>query len=207
MKISVIMASFLGEYPSSAKNRESKFIRSVNSFINQTHQDKELIIVSDGCDITKKLYQENFSNNPQIKCLQLNKQPLFSGVIRDSGIREATGDIISYLDTDDLYGKTHLQTISQQFTDDLDFVYYDDYLVTNKEITKFQLREVCIRWGSIGTSSISHRNNRKYYGLWSDGYSHDWIFICKMITNGFSYRKLHQTPQYVVCHYGPDKDF
>ena len=52
MKFSVIMASYLGNYPGCANNREAKFIRSVKSFLNQSYDNKELIIVSDGCEIT-----------------------------------------------------------------------------------------------------------------------------------------------------------
>ena len=35
MKISVVMASFLGDYPGCAKDRVKKFIRSVNSFLDK----------------------------------------------------------------------------------------------------------------------------------------------------------------------------
>jgi len=37
-------------------------MKAVKSFIKQTYDDKELIIISDGCNITNKLYDENFSN-------------------------------------------------------------------------------------------------------------------------------------------------
>jgi glycosyltransferase involved in cell wall biosynthesis len=47
MKVSVIMASWFNPQ---RKNMEQKFIRSVNSFLNQTYDDKELIIVG-GIDI------------------------------------------------------------------------------------------------------------------------------------------------------------
>ena len=48
MKISVIMQSYLGEYPGARSNPKYKFVRAVNSFLLQKHPDKELIIVSDG---------------------------------------------------------------------------------------------------------------------------------------------------------------
>ena len=50
MKISVIMASFL--QMGHKTNQDIKFVRAVKSFLNQTYKDKELIIVSDGCQKT-----------------------------------------------------------------------------------------------------------------------------------------------------------
>ena len=67
MKISVIMPSFLSQYDGCAKNREQKFIRAVDSFIAQTYNDKELVIVADGCLKTKNLYEQLYSKNPDIK--------------------------------------------------------------------------------------------------------------------------------------------
>ena len=57
MKISVVMQSYLGDYPGSRKDSKNKFVRAVSSFLRQTHEDKELVIVSDGCEDTKKLYK------------------------------------------------------------------------------------------------------------------------------------------------------
>jgi len=201
IKVSVIMASFLGEYPGCASNRDKKFIRAVKSFINQTYQNKELIIVADGCELTKKLYEENFSSYENIKCILIPKQTLFSGVVRTIGLVEATGDYISYLDNDDVINKTHLEVIVNQFATDIDLYYYDDYLVLNKEFSKFQKRFVEIRYGQIGSSSIFHKNIRENWMTWENGYGHDFLFIMKIIQNGMKFKKLDTAPTYYVCHY------
>ena len=72
------MASYLGSYPSAATERDRKFIRAVNSFKKQTYQNKELIIVSDGCPLTIQLYNRFFSKDTTIKLLQIPKQQLYS---------------------------------------------------------------------------------------------------------------------------------
>ena len=130
IKISVIMASYLLPYPGSASNRDKKFIRAVNSFKKQTYQNKELVIVSDGCELTIDLYNRFFSNDTNIKLIQIPKQQLYSGEMRNVALSLVDGDIISYLDSDDILGPNHLQIIVDGFDlDKYDWVFYNDYMV------------------------------------------------------------------------------
>lgn len=206
-KISVVMASYMGDYPNRASNIEQKFLRSVKSFINQTYKNKELIIIADGCDKTEELYNKYFTKLSFIKFFKVPKQPLYGGLIRNKGIELADGDVICYLDNDDVFGKNHLEIIMDQFTDDVDMVFYDDYLVKSSDFKKLHKRINETRYGAIGTSSIAHRNlkndNFKHINhWWTDGYGHDWVFVMKLITNGLHFKKLEKTPQYLVCRYG-----
>jgi len=211
MMISVILASYLGDYPHAATNRPMKFKRAVNSFINQTHKDKELIIVSDGCKETVDIYNNKYSNHNNIKLIELNKQTQYSGNMRNSAFDIANGEIITYLDSDDIFGKKHLQIINDNFNiDKNDWIYYDDYMILNDKFTKLKIRHVETRYGSIGTSSISHKNpkilkNGKHI-KWSDGYGHDFIFVCKLNSLGLTFDKITTSPQYLVAHY-KDADF
>lgn len=200
IKVSVIMASYLQNYPGAATNRDKKFIRAVNSFKKQTYQNKELIIVSDGCQLTIDLYNKYFTTDTNIKLIQIPKQPLYSGEMRNIAFQLADGEIISYLDSDDVIGPNHIQKIVEQFDlDNLDFVYYNDYLVLDNTFKKLQMRIVEPRWASIGTSSISHKNIK---GLeWTTGYSHDFSFVFKMVSMGLKFKKLEKNPEYLVCHY------
>jgi len=199
-----------------SKNRDKKLIRAVNSFLKQTHEDKELIIVSDGCDITNRIYDENWKTNPIIKLFPSPKQVMYSGGIRNIGCKMATGDIITYLDNDDVLGKNHLSEILNKFdTDKYGWVYYDDLMVLPEtKFTKFQKRMVEPRFGSIGTSSISHVNfytNPKYKGTvipeWNNlnGYGHDFLYVLKLASFGGPFMKLKDMAEvnsaYIVCHY------
>jgi len=198
-KISVIMASWLGA--PNRKNLDRKFVRAVNSFLNQTYQNKELIIIADGCQVTEYLYHEHFKDNPLVKFKLINKQPLYSGNVRNIGLEMATGDIISYLDSDDVIGKNHLTIIANEFSDDVDYVYYNDWLVLDSSFKKFQKRHNNVRWTGIGTSSLSHRNLDVVKGCWSDGYGHDFLFALKLNALGLRHKKLKTNSQYFVCHY------
>ena len=205
MKISVIMASYL-QMPNKS-NQGQKFIRAVKSFLNQSYQgDKELIVVADGCQITMELFHQNFSGNPQLKIIPIPKQPPYSGEVRNEGIRYTTGEIITYLDADDVMGKNHLQIIYDQFANtDLDWCYYDDFLILNKEFTKLQTRIVEPRYGSIGTSSITHKhpkllkNGERFKFL--NGYGHDFCTVMLLNSLGTKFKKLDKKPEYIVCHY------
>ena len=200
MKISVIMASWLGA--PNRKELDTKFIRAVNSFLKQSYQDKELIIISDGCQITEYLYDLHFKNNPLIKFMMITKQQPYSGNVRNTGLEIASGDIISYLDSDDVIGKNHLQIIANGFkNNDIDYVYYNDYMVLDKSFKKFQKRIVDLRWAKIGTSSISHKNLDSIKKTWPTGYGHDFMFMLKLNSLGLKHKKLQQSSQYFVCHY------
>lgn len=125
MKVSVVMQSYLGEYPGSRKDSDVKFIRAVNSFINQTYKNSELIIVSDGCDITHKLYYEHFKANDRIKYVYVDKDTLnmyevngekfYRGLPRQVGRTLVTGEITTYVDSDDIILPTHIENITNEW--------------------------------------------------------------------------------------------
>ena len=126
MKVSIVMQSYLGEYPGSRKDSDIKFIRAVNSFINQTYKNSELIIVSDGCDITHRLYYEYFKTNDRIKYVYVDKDTLnmyevngekfYRGLPRQVGRTLVTGEITTYMDSDDIILPTHIENILNEWT-------------------------------------------------------------------------------------------
>lgn len=203
MKISVIMASFLG-MPQRTQ-LDAKFKRAVNSFLKQNFQDKELIIVADGCEKTMQIYNENFSQHQNIKLIPIPKQPLYSGIMRNIAYEVAEGDIITYLDADDVIGKNHIDSILDQFNPELDWVYYDDYMTLDATFQKLHVRKVEPRYASIGTSSITHKHPKFMKNgewlKWKDGYGHDFCFVMKLASLGTKFKKLEKMPEYIVCHY------
>lgn len=111
--ISVIMPSYLGEYPGSRKDPDKKFIRSVKSFKEQSLKEKELIIISDGCEITNQIYHDNWKEDPTIRLIISEKmQVTWPGELREMGRSIAKYDWITYLDSDDMYLQNHLSIIN-----------------------------------------------------------------------------------------------
>lgn len=194
VEISVIMPVYLGEYEGCGQNREIKFIRAVNSFLVQDFRSKELIIVSDGCDIAETLYNLTYKNNSEIRFFKMPKQELFSGAVRQKGIDEAKGRIISYLDSDDMLDTSHLSIIHKNFdVRENDWVYYNDFWYNGTVKVEHNVQP---RYTVIGTSSISHL--REINMQWQDGWGHDWKTISKYLMK-LPHRKI-ETPQYIICH-------
>lgn len=209
MRFSVIMPVCLSPYEhegiKSATNPEEKFIRAVESFLSQSFLDAELIIISDGCEIAKRIYKLHYSNDAFIQFRFIEKQSKFSGKVRQAGIEMARGEIITYLDHDDFIGKDHLQIINDNFdASKYSWCFYNDYLIQGKENDEliFKVREVSPTLYYIGTSMISHLKSLNVH--WSDGYAHDWRMIesCLLPHAGVKI----PMPQYYVCHFHP-KDF
>src|ERR1035437_8414087 len=205
MLISAIMPSCLSPYPHCADRQEERFVFAVQSFLKQSYNNSELIIVSDGCEKTNKIYERDFSDNPRIKIYSTNKQSYFSGNLRNLGIEKAQGDLICYLDADDFIGENHLKLFAENYDQKCDFCYYDDYLFVSFSYgaNKFYRRSTKISGKMrFGTSSIVHK---KTDVVWRDGYGHDHQFIKDMVEKGYPYKKI-KTPEYFVCHFPDGKE-
>jgi len=209
MRFSIIMPVNLSPYSwkkrKSATNSSPKFVRAVISFLQQKFTGAELIIVSDGCDIAKGLYLNLFQSNTNVQFTQIPKQPVFSGLVRQTGIEMAQGELICYLDHDDFFGKDHLSIISENFdTEKYDWVYFSDILVQEVENGNYVgvNRPVQLERSHIGTSMIAHK--RSLNVVWGDGLCHDWRMIEDYLLDHKGLKI--PTPAYFVCHHG-NKDF
>lgn len=198
MKITSILPSFLGEYNGCATDRERKFERAVDSFLQQQYGNKELIIVSDGCEITNNIVRTKYPHSI-IKLLTIDKQPIFSGKVREIGLKQSDSDIITYLDSDDLYGNDlHLDFIYNAFlNENIDWIYFDDIVRWNPHVSS--QREAILEDGKIGTSNIAHRNYKDISWDGLDFYGHDWYFINNLIQKYKNVEKITGT-SYTVCH-------
>ena len=82
-----------------AYNREQTIRRTVDSVLAQTYRPLEVIVVDDGStDRTVELLRE-YGDRIRLIC-QKNQGP---GAARNTGIRAATGEFISFLDSDDVW--------------------------------------------------------------------------------------------------------
>jgi len=154
-KISIIMQAYLGEYPGSRSNSIDKFIRAVNSFLNQSYKNTELIIVSDGCLITHDTYYSNFVKFENIKYVFVEKKGInnmydeiegakfYRGVPRQIGVEVSNGDLITYMDSDDYLLPNFTELIIKEFNKNpnLDFysnaAWFDNHVMEFPETSSF----------------------------------------------------------------------
>ena len=207
-KVSVVMPVYLGHYKGCAEDREEKFVRAINSFLNNDYENKELIIIGDCCLQSENILKDKFHNeliSHKIKFYNMpKKQKLFSGKLRTIGLDLCEGKYIMYLDSDDMFGDKHISNVySQLESNQLDWCYYNDFLLPDG--AKLIKKEVELEHGSIGTSSIAHINSHKLNWRWCNGYGHDWKFVKKLIRFSNNYEKIYGAT-YIICHIPDNMD-
>ena len=87
-------------------NRIHELKRAVDSIIDQTYQNFEIIIVDD-CSTTK-INPELFKHIDNIKIINLQEKGN-ANIARNVGARESNGKYVAFLDSDDQWKKNHLQ--------------------------------------------------------------------------------------------------
>lgn len=193
MTFSVIIPSYLAQYPGSAKDRDKKLVRAINSVISQSFPDWELHVIADGCKETMNIMQQF----PDVKTWYINHKKLWSGGPRNKGIEEAKGDWIIYLDIDDIYGVDHLKKVVEGLGS-YDWVWFNDLRWSARGGFWYENQCNIKALGKCGTSNICHR--RSLGMLWDEHgrYAHDYYFIKKLMSKR-NFTKI-ATPEYFVCH-------
>lgn len=83
------------------KNRRQALEKAVDSVLTQTHQDVEVIVVSDGStDDTEQYLQQKSAADPRLKFF-IKPQSEGAPAARNLAIKSATGEFITGLDDDD----------------------------------------------------------------------------------------------------------
>lgn len=238
MKISYIMQSYLGQYPGSRSDSSTKFIRAVQSFLDQTHEDSELIIASDGCEKTHQLYYKLYKTEPRIKYVYVDKDTpnmyegevkYYRGLPRQVARSLATGEITTYMDSDDFLLPNAAETIAEVWSKAnketgwaLIDRWYDNEVMLHQAKTSsiivepqlYEIKGLESRWVLNrmshptlvlqATWAISHKSYAvsKWKDITGEVYSEDTAFSRELIKEfGVQNGFLIQTPYYVRCHY------
>lgn len=127
-KVSIIMAAY---------NAEKHIEIAIESVLNQTYKNWELLIVNDGSiDKTKDIIQK-YSLNPKIKIYHQDNKGQCSAT--NLGIKNATGDYIQFLDADDFIEKNKLlYQIDLQQKYDMQTISYSNWLSIDRKVPQLK---------------------------------------------------------------------
>ncbi|HCF30376.1 MAG TPA: hypothetical protein DEV81_24975 [Cyanobacteria bacterium UBA11049] len=111
-------------------NREKYITRAIESVLQQTEQNVEVIVVDDASnDTTTEIVQRYCSDRLKLIVNERNQGPSYS---RNRGIKEAKGEWIALLDSDDWYAPNRLEKLLQVArAENADFVADDLYLIAD----------------------------------------------------------------------------
>ena len=135
----------------------------INSIINQTYKNLEIIIINDGSTDDSLKVINNFKDK-RIKIIDFKSNKGVS-VARNKGVEESTGDFICYLDSDDYW---NLKKIEKQVKfikkHNYAFIYSDyAYLNNNKKkrvsVPKFITYKEALKNTTIFTSTVMFNMN------------------------------------------------
>lgn len=127
-KISIIIPVF---------NGENSIETSLNSLLNQTYHNFEVIIVDDGStDCTSKVI-ESFTEKDS-RFIYLFQENKGVSAARNKGLKNAVGEYICFLDSDDFYEITFLELMLQRITSKSADVCYCGYNLVDPQKKRIQ---------------------------------------------------------------------
>lgn len=110
-------------------NSHSTLLYTINSVLEQTYKNLEIIIVDDGSEHSPESLILSL-NDSRIKLYRINHSN--ADVARNIGIDLAKGDFIAMLDSDDLWMKTHIfDCLNSLLIKNADLIYSGVYFINN----------------------------------------------------------------------------
>lgn len=159
-------------------NTELFLNRCINSIINQSHKNIEIIIINDGStDQSEKIILEFCASNKRIRYFK--QENIGLGRTRNRGIELALGTYLAFIDSDDYIRRDMLEKlVTKAKNDRLDIVCSEVYIDKGN---KLQIRKKINAFESIDLSTKSSEEFYKNY-YFSRIYSHNaWDKLYKRI--------------------------
>jgi glycosyltransferase involved in cell wall biosynthesis len=126
------------------KNRVDLIGRAVESVLNQTHKNLELIIVDDGSDTNQYMaLLKKYGDHSKITILR-NEVSKGACTSRNKAIKKASGKYITGIDDDDEWLPTRLELFfeNRDCINHFSFIYADDYIFENTELKVYKKKSV-----------------------------------------------------------------
>lgn len=190
--ISVIISTY---------NRLNKIKKAVQSVLNQTYADFELIVVDDKSKDDTQAVVEAFKDH-RIHYIRLKRNSGFDCKPKNTGILASKGDYIAFLDDDNQYRPDHLAVLFEAIEKDqtLDMVYGDRWLIDETGRIKRQLGIshdfdplLLMSRNFIDTSDVLIKRKALFdVGGWDERYKKyvDWNLWIRMNKYGKKFKRV-----------------
>ena len=133
-------------------NDKVRIKRAINSALNQSYSNKEIIVVDDGSDkATRKIYNDF----PGVKLIQLertDKTARTPSRARNAGAKEAKGEFIYFLDSDNYIESSFIEDLRKCNKD----VAYCNWEIVGKQTYKVDIEKVWDKGTSIIENYLKH---------------------------------------------------
>lgn len=158
-----------------------KFMHStLESALNQTWKNKEIVIVDDGSTDGSFAIANEFASCKEVKVFTTNNRG--ASAARNFGFRMSKGDYIQYLDADDLLSVDKIENQIQLLQ-----------LSPEKSIS-------CCGWGKFNTST--DEAEFRYQNVWQDMEPIDWL-VSAWNGGGMMQTSCWITPRILIEESGP----
>ncbi len=160
-------------------NVEGYLKKCLDSILNQSFVDYEIILVNDGStDQSLSIIKEYMSKYPDIKLINQENKGLSEA--RNAGLKEARGNYVLFVDSDDFIDKDLLLNLN-------------DSIINNPDLVRFQLRVVSDKIIDINEEAFDSLNGHEAFkkiikyrfveNAWAYLYSRKYL-----IDNGFLFK-------------------
>lgn len=192
-------------------NAEKYIENCIESLLNQTKKEIELILINDGStDNTDELIKKY--NDKRIKYFKNKNQGI--GKTRNFGIDKAMGKYLMFIDSDDYVDKNTAKLMfDKAFSNDLDIAICDFYKVINNENYKEKLidfKTTTLKkmpnlildinlspWNKIYKTSLIKENNIRFI---ENLKYEDAPFVCEVLKKAKKIGKVNKFLNYYVIH-------
>lgn len=171
-------------------NTEKYLERAIQSIIDQTIENWELILVDDGStDHSVEICDQYAQKDPRISVIHIANSG--AGEARNIGLTKACGENVFFCDSDDWMEKNYLQMLVSEMHPDIDMV-YSNFSIENSEgkieyISEFDIEEYTLSdCNSHRSFLVSYFKNCIGHTLWSRLFKKSIIeenHICFVNTN------------------------
>ena len=163
-------------------NRKNLLIECINSILNQTIKNLEIIIVNDGStDKTLDIVELIAKKDDRIIIINQNNRG--AGAARNRGILESSGKYITFVDADDVISDNMIENLYIAMEDGIDMIQCN-YIEYNKDSGEKKTVNHGFNDNEIVDDVFIHskvipmfasEKNRGFYSLWNKMYNRDWI--------------------------------